>query len=102
LDPVEDSRSTRRGLCTPYVILTRQIVSQHSSQSVGQSSGRSRAIKEELLKQCKENHRIAKMSFVMEAKPPGSEAKALAEKELRETDENIKKGIETLRKLVEG
>jgi hypothetical protein len=38
----------------------------------------------------------------MEAKPPGSEAKALAEKELRETDENIKKGIETLRKLVEG
>jgi len=38
----------------------------------------------------------------METKAPGPEAKALAEKELRETDENIKKGIETLRKLIEG
>lgn len=42
------------------------------------------------------------MSFIMDMNPPGPEAKALAVKELRETDENVKKGIETLRKLVEG
>lgn len=38
----------------------------------------------------------------MDTSPPGPEAKALAEKELRETDENVKKGIENLRKLLEG
>lgn len=42
------------------------------------------------------------MSFAMILAPPGPEAKALAEKELRETEENVKKGIETLRKLLEG
>ncbi|XP_012522108.1 alpha-tocopherol transfer protein-like [Monomorium pharaonis] len=41
------------------------------------------------------------MSFALLAHPPGPEAKALAEKELRETDENVKKGIETLRKYLE-
>ncbi|EZA59216.1 clavesin-1 [Ooceraea biroi] len=41
------------------------------------------------------------MSFTIELNPPGPEARALAEKELRETDENVKKGIETLRKLLE-
>jgi hypothetical protein len=42
------------------------------------------------------------MSFEIMTGPPGSEAKALAVKELRETEENVKKGIETLRKLLEG
>lgn len=42
------------------------------------------------------------MSFTLISDPPGPEAKALAEKELRETEENVKKGIETLRKYVEG
>ncbi|XP_012233421.1 clavesin-1 [Linepithema humile] len=41
------------------------------------------------------------MSFEMMTAPPGPEARALAVKELRETEENVKKGIETLRKLVE-
>jgi len=42
------------------------------------------------------------MSFTLLLDPPGSEARALAEKELRETEENVKKGIETLRKYIEG
>lgn len=42
------------------------------------------------------------MSFAMLTDPPGPEAKALAEKELRETEENVKKSIETLRKYLEG
>ncbi|KYQ59106.1 Retinaldehyde-binding protein 1 [Trachymyrmex zeteki] len=41
------------------------------------------------------------MSFDLLLDSPGPEAKALAEKELRETEENVKKGIETLRKYVE-
>lgn len=41
------------------------------------------------------------MSFKLMVTPPGPEAKALAAKELRETEENVKKGIETLRKLLE-
>ncbi|CAL1681553.1 unnamed protein product [Lasius platythorax] len=41
------------------------------------------------------------MSFDMITSPPGPEARALAEKELRETEENVKNGIETLRKLIE-
>ncbi|XP_011645132.1 clavesin-1-like [Pogonomyrmex barbatus] len=44
---------------------------------------------------------IAKMSFTVNTNPPGPEAKAVAEKELRETEENVKKGIETLRKYLE-
>lgn len=42
------------------------------------------------------------MSFAIELDPPGPEARALAEKELRETEENVKNGIETLRKYLEG
>ena len=42
------------------------------------------------------------MSFALLLDPPGPEARALAEKELRETEENVKKGIETLRKYIEG
>lgn len=42
------------------------------------------------------------MSFDIEKNPPGPEARALALKELRETEENVKNGIEALRKLVEG
>jgi len=42
------------------------------------------------------------MSFELLTGPPGPETKALAVKELRETEENVKKGIETLRKLLEG
>jgi len=45
---------------------------------------------------------IVKMSFTLLLDPPGPEARALAEKELRETEENVKKGIETLRKYIEG
>lgn len=41
------------------------------------------------------------MSFDMITHPPGPEARALAEKELRETEENVKNGIEGLRKLIE-
>lgn len=42
------------------------------------------------------------MSFEMIKHPPGPEARALAEKELRETEENVKNGIAALRKLIEG
>lgn len=42
------------------------------------------------------------MSFEIIIGPPGPEAKALAVKELRETEENVKKGVEALRKLLEG
>lgn len=42
------------------------------------------------------------MSFELQISTPRPEFKALAEKELRETDENIKNGIEALRKLLEG
>ncbi|KAL6433080.1 hypothetical protein ACFW04_006393 [Cataglyphis niger] len=41
------------------------------------------------------------MSFTLLTGPPGPEAKALAKKELRETEENVKNGIETLRKYIE-
>jgi len=41
------------------------------------------------------------MSFAMLTNAPGPEAMALAEKELRETEENVKKGIQTLRKYLE-
>ncbi|XP_070153603.1 retinaldehyde-binding protein 1 isoform X1 [Polyergus mexicanus] len=41
------------------------------------------------------------MSFTLLMGPPGPEARALAEKELRETEENVKNGIETLRKYIE-
>jgi len=42
------------------------------------------------------------MSFDLLFDPPGPEAKALAEKELRETEENVRKGLETLKKYLEG
>lgn len=42
------------------------------------------------------------MSFKILFDPPNPEAKALAVKELRETEENVKKGIETLKKYLEG
>lgn len=42
------------------------------------------------------------MSFAILTDPPGPEAMAVAEKELRETEENVKKGIETLKKYLEG
>jgi len=42
------------------------------------------------------------MSFTILTGPPGPEARDLAEKELRETEENVKNGIETLRKYIEG
>lgn len=42
------------------------------------------------------------MSIAILLDQPGPEARALAEKELRETEENVKKGIETLRKYLEG
>ncbi|XP_032668664.1 clavesin-1 [Odontomachus brunneus] len=41
------------------------------------------------------------MSFEIQTGPPGPEAKALAEKQLRETEENVKNGIETLKKLLQ-
>ncbi|EGI67810.1 Alpha-tocopherol transfer protein-like protein [Acromyrmex echinatior] len=41
------------------------------------------------------------MSFALLLDPPGPEARALAEKELRETEENVKTGIETLKKYIE-
>lgn len=44
----------------------------------------------------------SKMSFTILTGPPGPEARALAEKELRETEENVKNGIKTLRKYIEG
>ncbi|XP_020286488.1 clavesin-1 [Pseudomyrmex gracilis] len=40
------------------------------------------------------------MSFDLFSHPPGPEAKAVAEKELRETEENVKKGLETLKQLL--
>lgn len=40
------------------------------------------------------------MSFTLEIGPLSDDAKALAEKELRETPENVKKGIEELRELL--
>jgi len=42
------------------------------------------------------------MSLTLFFDPPGPEAKALAEKELRETEENVRKGLETLKKYLEG
>jgi len=42
------------------------------------------------------------MSFTLLFDPPGPEAKALAVKELRETEENVRKGLETLKKYLEG
>lgn len=42
------------------------------------------------------------MSFEIQIGPPRAEFKALAEKELRENEENVKNGIETLKKLLEG
>lgn len=42
------------------------------------------------------------MSFSLSMSPPGPEAKAVAEKELRETEENVKKGLEVLKKYLEG
>ncbi|XP_031849841.1 clavesin-1 [Nomia melanderi] len=42
------------------------------------------------------------MSCEIETGPPGPEALAVAAKELRETEENVKKGLEELRKLLEG
>ncbi|XP_011701390.1 PREDICTED: alpha-tocopherol transfer protein-like [Wasmannia auropunctata] len=45
---------------------------------------------------------IVNMSlFVLKTDPPGPEARAVAEKELRETEENVKKGLETLKKLLQ-
>ncbi|XP_014599850.1 PREDICTED: alpha-tocopherol transfer protein-like [Polistes canadensis] len=41
------------------------------------------------------------MSFELEETPIDEETKAIAVKELRETEENVKKGIETLRKYIE-
>ncbi|XP_063976355.1 clavesin-1 [Diachasmimorpha longicaudata] len=41
------------------------------------------------------------MAFQLEAGPLNEETKALAVKELRETEENVKNGIEALRKLLE-
>ncbi|KAG7207509.1 hypothetical protein KM043_009141 [Ampulex compressa] len=41
------------------------------------------------------------MSFEVLLDPPGPEARALAEKELRETEENVKNGIVALRKQLE-
>lgn len=42
------------------------------------------------------------MSFELEEYPIDSDTKAVAIKELRETEENVKNGIETLRKYIEG
>lgn len=42
------------------------------------------------------------MSFTLLTGPLGPEARALAEKELRETEENVKNGIKTLKKYIEG
>lgn len=42
------------------------------------------------------------MSFEIETGPIDEETKAVAVKELRETEENVKNGIEALRKLLEG
>lgn len=42
------------------------------------------------------------MSFEIEMGPPGPEALAVATKELRETEENVQKGLEELRKLLDG
>ncbi|XP_066588555.1 clavesin-1 [Prorops nasuta] len=41
------------------------------------------------------------MAFKLEEGPMGPEARALAEKELRETDENVKKALEELKKLLQ-
>ncbi|CAL7944007.1 unnamed protein product [Xylocopa violacea] len=41
------------------------------------------------------------MSFEVEIQPPRPEVKAIAEKELRETEEVVKEGIVALRKLIE-
>ncbi|EFN77309.1 Retinaldehyde-binding protein 1 [Harpegnathos saltator] len=41
------------------------------------------------------------MSFEIETNPPRPEFMAVAVKELRETEENVKEGIETLKKLLE-
>lgn len=40
--------------------------------------------------------------FDLQTGPLDEDSKALALKELRETDENVKNGIEQLRKLLEG
>lgn len=42
------------------------------------------------------------MSFEIQTSPPRPEFKALAEKELRENEENVKNGIEALKKLLQG
>ena len=42
------------------------------------------------------------MAFTLNEGPLDAETKALALKELRETDENVKNGIEKLRQLLEG
>lgn len=42
------------------------------------------------------------MAFQLEVGPLDEETKKLAEVELRETPENVKNGIATLRKLLEG
>lgn len=42
------------------------------------------------------------MSFELDTTPPGPEALAVAEKELRETENNIKEGLAALKKYIEG
>lgn len=42
------------------------------------------------------------MSFELDTTPPGSEALAVAEKELRETENNTKEGLAALKKYIEG
>lgn len=42
------------------------------------------------------------MSFELDTTPPGSEALAVAEKELRETENNMKEGLAALKKYIEG
>lgn len=42
------------------------------------------------------------MSFELNLKLPGAEALAVAEKELRETEENVKDGLAKLRAYLEG
>lgn len=42
------------------------------------------------------------MSFDIQLQAPGPESKDFALKDLRETEENVKKGLEALKKLLEG
>ena len=42
------------------------------------------------------------MSFELDVTVPGPEAMAIAEKELRETEGNVKEGLAELRKYLEG